>query len=281
GQNYRLWWTSKPKGEYVIWAKLFDLDNDGTKEIVAVLDLKGKSDLRALAIYRLEGGRYRKVVQQSLPKEKIMDNPELCGIVPTNKGFVIVLQRERQLVFYLYRQQKLDWVDTLRRKDYWLGLAIGLAKETDDVFATFHTSPPQWFYKLISFLPAHAYDWLLQTLGYYEPKTAILSFDGRKFRIRQVWEGNLEDIGKAYGKTWLVTANKLSAQSSLYRYRLLFGEHGRYQVIWQRNLRIDPRIDPITSPSLSADLDGDGEDELVFVDYAKRQVQVFKVVPFR
>ncbi|MCS7264099.1 MAG: hypothetical protein NZ805_04630 [Armatimonadetes bacterium] len=25
GQNYRLWWTSKPKGEYVIWAKLFDL----------------------------------------------------------------------------------------------------------------------------------------------------------------------------------------------------------------------------------------------------------------
>jgi hypothetical protein len=45
GRTYRLWWTSPRKGEYVVDANMCDLDGDGTKEIVAVLDFGNqKSD---------------------------------------------------------------------------------------------------------------------------------------------------------------------------------------------------------------------------------------------
>ena len=43
GDGYDLWWPNWPSGPYVIYAKLIDLDKNGNKEIVAVLDPAGAS----------------------------------------------------------------------------------------------------------------------------------------------------------------------------------------------------------------------------------------------
>jgi hypothetical protein len=62
-----------------------DLDGDGTKEIVAVLDLKGQSDLRALAVYQLNGRRYQKVAQHRLPNEPALPYPDLAALCQHHK----------------------------------------------------------------------------------------------------------------------------------------------------------------------------------------------------
>ncbi|MCX7968812.1 MAG: hypothetical protein N3B10_10070 [Armatimonadetes bacterium] len=62
--------------------------------------------------------------------------------------------------------------------------------------------------------------------------------------------------------------------TSLYRYRLLFGINGRYRLIWQKDLWA------ILPPAVcSADLDGDGDDEVIFAGSVNRKIEVLQIVP--
>jgi hypothetical protein len=98
GKTYRLWWMPEKRDGYLLDAILCDLDGDGTKEIVALLDLKGSvnalSPFRALAVYRLERGRYRKVTQLPLPKDAqfVEWGKVVTAAIPTQKGAIIALE---------------------------------------------------------------------------------------------------------------------------------------------------------------------------------------------
>jgi hypothetical protein len=98
GKIYRLWWMPEKRDGHLLDATLCDLDGDGTKEIVALLDLKGaaynSTPFRALSIYRLEHGRYHKVTQIRLPDWTNFFKWEYGAIasVPTSKGAIIAFE---------------------------------------------------------------------------------------------------------------------------------------------------------------------------------------------
>ena len=98
GRTYRLWWIPDKRDGYLLDAIFCDWDGGGTKEIIALLDLKGSvhgmSPVRALAVYRLEHGRYHKVAQFSLPKWAWFVEWRVGGAasVPTRPGVIIALE---------------------------------------------------------------------------------------------------------------------------------------------------------------------------------------------
>ncbi|MCX7969062.1 MAG: hypothetical protein N3B10_11345 [Armatimonadetes bacterium] len=282
GRTYRLWWFSPQKDEYALWTKICDLEGDGVMEGVSVLCSQKDRRKRILAVYRFERGGYRKIAQYPLPREDKEEYPRSLGILSTKKGGVIALGRERQALFFLYKHRKLRWLrlSTIEVEFHPFAsyvLADGDGQVTDIFFYADIRWRPKWLDKIASFLPSPVQDWasaLSYALRRDRSKVFILSFDGERIRVRQVWRGGLEEVGEVVNKTWaLISAlisSKLSVKKRLHRYRLLFGSNGRYKVIWQKDF-------PSLTQTCAADLDGDGDDELIFS--SGRKVRVFKVVP--
>jgi hypothetical protein len=83
GDGYDLWWPSLPSESYVIYAKLIDLDQDGHKQIVAVLDPEdasgdksdGRMARRELGIWKIQNGSPSLVSKTELPKSEYLGDP--------------------------------------------------------------------------------------------------------------------------------------------------------------------------------------------------------------
>lgn len=275
GRTYQRWWPSPLKDEHVLLSDLCDFDGDGVEEGVAILSSKRDKQIRVLAIYQLEEGRYRKIVQCTLPRETRDDFPRLRYLKASRKGGIIVLERESQLLFYLYRQRELYLAKAIEWNNRALDwVTTGSDEQVLDIFVGYWHSL-RWLDKFVSFLPFQLQDWVWRTFMRVRGKTLILSFDGEQIRIRQVWQGRLEDVGKVGNKAWgLISVEPLKRRTPYHCY-LLFGANGRYRVIWQENLpkTLGNRYD------CAADLDGDGDDEMVLC--VGRKVHVFKIVPNR
>jgi hypothetical protein len=183
------------------------------------------------------------------------------------------LEGESQLLFYLYRQRKLYRAKAIEWNSCSVEWATtGSDEQVLEIFVGYWYSP-RWLDKLLSFLPSQVQDWVRRTFMMWQEKILILSFDGERIRVRQIWRGRLEDVGKVGNRVWALISVKSLKRQNLYRYYLLFGANGRYRVIWRENL---PKT--IENPyDCAADLDGDGDDEMVLC--VGRRVQVFKIVP--
>ncbi len=292
GRTYRLWWTSPRKGEYVVDAKICDLDEDGTKEIVAVLDLKGQSNLRALAVYKLTSGRYRKSIQIRLPNEPL-PYPDLAEIMPTSQGCIIAIERSNdRILFFRCLKGRLHRLGQVK------GVTpVGCSRLGTDLFVS-----DEFDLRLIGFLLQRVPDKLrlrfmnIFGCGRYSV-TNLISWDGKRLRFAGRLRGALwisfkhmqayelfetfmngkSSVGKVLGGNWVLLGEAFRWRlkfgmeyPSLFRYRLFFGANGRYREIWQFHL---PLVEVYP-----ADLDGDGNDELVFVDNGKNKVQVYRIV---
>ncbi len=66
--HYELWWPTRSSGKYVIYAELADLDGDGEREIVAVVDPKRDSRLRELSVWKASHGTWRLLSTAKLPE---------------------------------------------------------------------------------------------------------------------------------------------------------------------------------------------------------------------
>jgi hypothetical protein len=279
GRTYRLWWTSPRKGEYVLDAEICDLDGDGTKEIVAVLDLKGMSNLRALAVYRLEGKRFKKVAQCRLPDEPI-PYPDLAAIMPTLQGSIIAIERSTDEILFLRY-----WKGKFQRVGWIIGITpVGCSKVGMDFFVSDEVNL-RWLEFLYQRLPSKYNLFFLNIFGSEQrPITKVVSWDRKELRMKAKLNGALEtSIGRGARGNWILLVEAVrwkranipsQFKPALLRYRLFFGANGRYRKIWQISL-------PFTEPSIEtcpADLDGDGVDELVFVDIQNDKVRVFRVV---
>ncbi|MDW8029795.1 MAG: VCBS repeat-containing protein [Armatimonadota bacterium] len=274
GRTYRLWWFSPQKDEYALWTKICDLEGDGVMEGVSVLSLQKDRRKRILAVYRFERGGYRKVAQYPLPKEDREEYPRSLGILSTKKGGVIALGRKRQALFFLYKRNQLRWLrlSTIEVEFHPFRsyvLAEGDGQATDIFFYADIWWRPKWLDKIAPFLPSPVQDWALN-FGRDRSKVFVLSFDGERIHVRQVWRGRLREVGKVGNKIWALISSELSVKNPFHRYRLLFGSNGRYKVIWQKDF-------PSLTQTCAADLDGDGDDELIFS--SGRKVRVFKIVP--
>jgi hypothetical protein len=292
GRTYQLWWTSPRKGEYVVDAKMCDLDGDGTKEIVAVLDLKGQSDLRALAVYQLNGRRYQKVAQHRLPNEPALPCPDLAAVVPTPQGCVIAIERSNdKVLFFRYWQDKFHLIGQV------VGVTpVGYSKVGTDLFVT--DLKERWLLSLLfQRLPSKLRIQLANIFGSESrPITKVVSWDGKQLRSTRtlpgegggiqnaLWQDVLWDewvAGRTSLGNWVLLGEPIRWKlrhgeeiPTLARYRLFLGANGRYRSIWHIHTTVTEEGFPQAFP---ADLDGDGADELVLVDTVKDKLQVFKI----
>ena len=262
GQTYQLWWTSPGKGEYVVDAKLNDFNGDGIKEIAAVLDVKGQ---KALTVYRLENGRYRKVAQCWLTKK---DYPTLAAVTPMSQGSIIAIQLSYKLFFYRYCQNELLPIGQLRGTT-----PVVFSRTGTDLFVSDYVTR-DLLLLMFKRLPSSISVWLRNTFGdTVRPATKVFSWDGKGFHFRSRFWGatGYECIGETPKGNWVLLreGNVFSSYQSPFYYRLLFGKNGRYRLIWEVNL---PRMF-----YCAVDLDGDGADELVFVNFEEGRAEVFGI----
>jgi hypothetical protein len=104
GDGYDLWWPNWHSGPYVIHAQLTDLDKDGRKEIVAVLDPEGasgnRSDVRVgrreLGIWKIENGTPILAAKSELPESEYLAEPHFSWM-PSGKTNDINLSYTRTL----------------------------------------------------------------------------------------------------------------------------------------------------------------------------------------
>lgn len=87
-EGYKLWWPNWPSLPYVIYAKLVDLDKDGRKEIVAVLDptgaspedeFHGRTARRELGVWKVENGNPVLSSKTELPNSAYLGEPKFAG----------------------------------------------------------------------------------------------------------------------------------------------------------------------------------------------------------
>jgi len=93
GNGYDLWWPNWSSGPYVIYAKLIDLEKDGHKKIVAVLD-PGDSlasgavrcARRELGIWKIEDGSPVLVSKTELPESMYLGEPHFAWMPSDGKN---------------------------------------------------------------------------------------------------------------------------------------------------------------------------------------------------
>ncbi len=292
GRTYRLWWTSPRKGEYVVDAKICDLDGDGKKEIVAVLDF-GNQKSDALAVYRLEGNRYRKVAQVSAICSACLGCSRVGIAVKTPNGGIIALDQHTELLFYLYRQRQLKQVGQLKYPLRHLlipNFSVAGSRQGSDLLISgeWERKVPRSISQWLPFKVADLLQNLLEKVfGKSSPITQLVSWDGKNLRFGKRWKGEIEPecVGRAQKGDWFVLrvptrwvkTARHGVNPSLYRYHLLIGAKGHYRMVWVIDIPVSPFTDPSLPDCYPADLDGDSADELVLVDAFKSKLQVFKI----
>jgi len=292
GRTYRLWWTSPRKGEYVVDAKMCDLDGDGTKEIVAVLDF-GNQKLDALAVYRLEGDRYCKVAQVSAACSSCLGCSSVGFAAKTLNGGIIALDQHTELLFCLYCQRQLKQIGRMKYPLRHLlipNFSVTGSRQGSDLFVSggWEWKVPTSISQRLPFRVVNFLESLMEKVfGRSRPVTQLVSWDGKNLRLGKRWRGEVEPdcVGKAPKGEWFVlrvptrwvNAAPHGINTSLYRYHLLIGAKGRYRTVWVMDIPVSPFTDPTLPDCYPADLDGDGADELILVDTVKDKLQVFKI----
>ena len=103
GEGYGAWWPDWPSKPYVIYAKLVDLDKDGRKEIVAILDPsdgeknEGESAKRELGVWKIEDGKPILSTKAEIPKSKFPGEPFFDWVSPSREKPDIGLSYTRTL----------------------------------------------------------------------------------------------------------------------------------------------------------------------------------------
>lgn len=104
--GYEVWWPNWPSEPYVIYAKLIDLDKDGKKEIVAVLDpsgsssedqVDGKPSNRELGVWKVEDGKLLLFSKTEIPKATYLAEPYFAWGPPAEERPDISLSYTRTL----------------------------------------------------------------------------------------------------------------------------------------------------------------------------------------
>ena len=295
GQTYRLWWTSPRKGEYVVDAKMCDLDGDGTKEIVAVLHSNGQTRSDALAVYRHEGKCYRKVAQVSARCSNYLGCSSIGFAAKTSHGGIIALDQHTELLFYLYCQRQLKQVGQFRfsyplRHLLTSSFLVTGSRQSSDLLVSgwWEWKVPISIRQRLPFGVANLLEDLMEKVfGRSHPVTQLVSWDGKNLRFKKRWIGEIEPecVGKTAKGDWFVlrvpsrwvATSRHDVNPSLYRFHLLVGAKGQFREIWVKDIPVQYNTDPSLPNCYPADLDGDGADELILVDTEKGKVQVFKI----
>ncbi len=258
----------------MLYTEIQDLDGDGTKEIVAVLDTKGQqgkeSPFRALAIYRLEQGRYRKVAQCLLPREAQaheFGSPYLNKVLRLSNGCLILLERySGELLGYFYQNRKLQRVWKLKGQATWR-LRCSHANGFD-VFVSveFWARLPNFLLKI---LPPFARAWLKQRFDQGQVTTLWLVWDGTTLKQKARWIGLKlsKASGTCDGNFWVALAKK---GERVWHYTIVMVSGRRLRKFWQGDFRASP------DNVFGGDLDGDGNEELVVVETSEGKISVFK-----
>jgi len=276
GSTYRLWWPTDERDGYVLHAEVQDLDEDGTKDIVTVLDTKGisydVSPFRALAIYCLRQGRYRKVARCSLPKMTSINEcwwaPALVGVLRLRCGCLIMLERESEFMGYFYRpsSSQLRRVWQIKGDMSWLS---GCSHANgSDIFVSFAFRPrlPNFLRKII---PPFARDWLEQRFDREQVATLWLVWDGTTLKQKARWIGSRlsKASGTCDGNFWVALAKK---GERVWHYTIVMVDGRRLRKLWQGDFHASP------DNVFGGDLDGDGNEELVVVETSEGKISVFK-----
>lgn len=177
----------------------------------------------------------------------------------------------------------VDLLDEVRRWTYSLpvesekveGWQVGKVVKTSkgqDIFfsvAYRHPSPPSWQ----KILPAQVRKCLKRERSGPFDETFVISYDGNRLRLSQKLGSEIDEI-EAYGKeaqcVWMVAKVTTPQGTSGETYAVFVKKNGRYREIWREQFHATPRF-------LSADLDGDGQDELIVVESEDGKVRVFGI----
>ncbi len=88
---YKLLWPDWGLSPYVIYAVLADLDGDGKKEIIAVLDPEKESPKREIGVWKYKGAFRTLISKAGLPDANHLGEPESLKVLPLNRGVEIGL----------------------------------------------------------------------------------------------------------------------------------------------------------------------------------------------
>jgi hypothetical protein len=89
--TYKLLWPDWGSSPYVIYAALADLDGDGEKEIIAVLDLEKGSLKREIGVWKYKEGFLALISKAGLPDANHLGEPEILKVLPLSRGVEIGL----------------------------------------------------------------------------------------------------------------------------------------------------------------------------------------------
>ncbi|MHC1745495.1 MAG: FG-GAP repeat domain-containing protein [Syntrophobacteraceae bacterium] len=104
--GYEVWWPNWPSEPYVMYARLLDLDKDGKKEIVAVLDpsvysdedqVDGKFSKRELGVWKVENSKPLPFSKTEIPMAKYLAEPYFSWEPPSEEKPDISLSYTRTL----------------------------------------------------------------------------------------------------------------------------------------------------------------------------------------
>lgn len=128
--SYKIWWPdwtsqkimeSRPRPSpinipYVMYARLVDLEDDGQKEIVAVLDAGGESQLRELGVWKLAKGTFTLADKVALPDWDMIWS-EIVNIVTTSNGAEIYLSDpdKKGILRCVFFKGKITCAETINR----------------------------------------------------------------------------------------------------------------------------------------------------------------------
>jgi hypothetical protein len=88
---YKLLWPDWDSSPYVIYAVLADLDGDGKKEIIAVLDPEKESSKRGIGVWKYKEGLLTLISKTGLPDASHLGEPEILKVLPMTRGVEIGL----------------------------------------------------------------------------------------------------------------------------------------------------------------------------------------------
>jgi len=107
--NYRIWWPNWSALPYVMYAELSDVDGDGKKEIVAILDPGNESSQRQLGIWKLDRGEWKLIDKVGLPDaDDAIELPTFAGVAAGANGTNIRLNYPSGTLECRYRDRTIS-----------------------------------------------------------------------------------------------------------------------------------------------------------------------------
>ena len=89
--TYELLWPDWGSSPYVIYAALADLDGDGKKEIIAVIDPEKEGPKREVGVWKYKEGLFTLISKAGLPDANHLGEPQILKVFPMSRGVEIGL----------------------------------------------------------------------------------------------------------------------------------------------------------------------------------------------